>query len=130
MRNPYLFSAMSNITGKMEALNEARAAVAQLAAEIIAELQPLTNDTAAPMGFSVKWRAPNKRAEKAYRSVMKRAATRPLPKRRTRTTVTPGMRAQVLDLSKDKKNTAKMIAQTVGVSEPTIYNIRKKAKKK
>jgi len=53
-------------------------------------------------------------------------AKAPKKGRRTRATITEAMRAQVVSLLKEGK-TAKLVASTVGVSIPSVQNIKKAA---
>lgn len=122
-----------NILDMFDELNQSRALVAQQASQIIAQLQPLTVvDTAiGPMANGQhRLAAVMKRGGFRLPSVHARAAT-PAPvtkKRQKRAKITPAMRQMVLGLSKDPNNSANTIAKEVGISAPSVFNIRKVAK--
>lgn len=115
-------------------LNQARASVALLASQIIDQLQPLTvvNTELGQMASGQdRLAAVMRRDGFALKPAARAAAPAPvkIKKRRKRVEITPAMRQVVLNMSKNPENSAKIIANEVGISEPSVFNIRRDAKK-
>lgn len=131
MRNPK-HNQSPNILDMFTELNQTRASVAQLASQIIAQLQPLTViDTAIGPMANGQHRLTAVMRRGGYK-LAKAPASAPAngKKRRKRVEITPAMRKMVLDMSKNPENNAPTIAKAVGISIPSVFNIRKEAKKK
>lgn len=80
-------------------------------ASLIKALQELGDGSARPV--------------KVARKAAKKATTKTGKKRRTRATITPEMKARVKELAQAGELTSAQIAKDVGISLPSVQNIKK-----